>query len=115
MKNEEHQIQAGIVRWARLAAPQWLLYAIPNGGHRHIATAAKLKAEGVLAGVPDLFLPVARCGCHGLYLEVKTPKGRLSEAQATMVTELAFQDYRVRIVRSVDEGVREITEYLEGR
>ena len=34
-----------------------LLYAIPNGGHRHKAMSAELKAEGVKPGVPNLCLP----------------------------------------------------------
>ena len=53
----EHDEQVLIFKWARLSEGRWpelaLLFAIPNGGHRHKAVAAKLKAEGVRAGVPD--------------------------------------------------------------
>lgn len=48
-------------------------HAIPNGGMRDKITAGKLKAEGVKAGIPDTFLPVARRGFHGLYIEMKKP------------------------------------------
>ena len=37
-----------------------LIFAIPNGGKRHIGTARKLKAEGVRSGVPDIFLACPR-------------------------------------------------------
>jgi len=36
------------------------IFAIPNGGHRNVVVAGKLKAEGVRAGVPDLCFPEAR-------------------------------------------------------
>ena len=44
---------------------------MPNGGHRNKATAGKLKAEGVRAGVPDLMLLYPRHGYHGLVIELK--------------------------------------------
>ena len=66
MLASEHQEQAALFRWAWFAQVKHpalaLLYAIPNGGHRHKAVAARMKAEGVKAGVPDLCLPVARGG-----------------------------------------------------
>lgn len=59
---------------------KWL-YAIPNGGERNVAVAGRLKAEGVKSGVSDLCLPVARCGHHGLYIEMKKPGGKESDKQ----------------------------------
>ncbi len=41
------------------------MFAIPNGGERHAAVAAKLKAEGVKPGVSDIMLPVPRSGYKG--------------------------------------------------
>lgn len=51
------------------------LFAIPNGGARSPATAAKLKATGTKKGVSDMMLPVARHGHHGLWIELKKLKG----------------------------------------
>ena len=70
-------------QWASDPVPvlRWL-HAIPNGGARNPATAARLKAEGVRAGIPDIFLPVA-VGCyHGLYIELKAETGKLSKEQS---------------------------------
>ena len=47
------------------------MFAIPNGGERDRAVAGRLKAEGVRAGVPDTFLPVARGRYRGLWIEMK--------------------------------------------
>ena len=64
MKNGEHQLQVECVKWFRFQYPKLanLLFAIPNGGLRNIKVATKLKAEGVLAGVPDLFLAIPAQG-----------------------------------------------------
>lgn len=89
-----------------------LLFAIPNGGKRTRIEACILKGEGVRAGVPDLFLAVARGGYHGLFLELKTEKGRISEAQLEMHARLAKQHYFVAVPRSVGEAVEIIGKYL---
>ena len=56
MKDLEHQEQKTLIKWCEYKGhPYNLIFAIPNGGQRHKAVAAKLKAEGVKSGVPDLF------------------------------------------------------------
>ena len=66
----EAEEQAALFRWALLSRgriPELdLLFHIPNGGSRHPREAANLKRQGVKAGVPDLFLPIARGKYHGL-------------------------------------------------
>ncbi len=60
----EHEEQVALFQWAeRSGIPELeLMTAIPNGGYRHPATAAHLKAEGVQAGYPDILIDVARAG-----------------------------------------------------
>ena len=81
--DHEHNHQSTGVAWAHTSVSKYpklaLLYAVPNGGDRHPAVAAKLKAEGVKAGQPDLCLPVACRGFHSLYIETKVPKTPVSE------------------------------------
>lgn len=96
----EHDEQVALFQWAAHMSGKYpelrLMYAIPNGGLRNPVVASKLKAEGVKAGVPDIFLPAARCGYHGLYIEMKRTKGgRLSTEQAQWITDLLGQGYAV--------------------
>lgn len=70
-----------------------LLHHVPNGGKRDIETAKALKRQGVRAGIPDLVLPVARCGYHGLYIELKAPGGALEQVQIDYLKALEKEDY----------------------
>lgn len=115
-KSMEHDLQVGCVRWFRLAYPSLgrLLFAIPNGGQRNVIVARKLKAEGVVAGIPDLFLAVKRGGYGGLFIEMKNgSKGKLSEAQKTMCDLLQTAGYKIAVCRSFEEFEHTIKLYFE--
>ena len=111
----EHDLQVGCVRWFRYEFPEYapLLFAIPNGGRRDYVAAAKLKAEGVVAGVPDLFFAVPRGGWHGLWIEMKNGMaGELSQAQKEMHERLREQGYMVEVCRTFDAFVTILRDYL---
>lgn len=115
----EEEEQRVLMSWAELEAQREhpelaLLYHVPNGGARNKATAGKLRAEGVKAGVPDLCLPVARGGYHGLYIELKRVQGgRLREAQKQWLAALEAQGYRTAVCRGWAEAKAELLRYLE--
>ena len=73
-KEEAHQ--TALTNWARMMRTQYpalqLYHHIPNGGLRDKRTAARLIGQGVHSGVPDVFIPAARGGYHGIYVELKT-------------------------------------------
>ena len=113
----EHDEQKHLMRLVSLHSGRWpelgLLYAVPNGGQRHPAIASKLKAEGVKPGVPDLCLPVPRCGCHGLYIELKRIKGSTtSDEQKAWISALQGQGYRAVVCKGADEAWSVIQAYL---
>lgn len=93
----EAQHQATLIKWTqqptiRQAFPELaLLHHIPNGGSRNPIEAKHLKQQGVKSGVPDLHLPVSRKGFNGLYIELKTEKGRPSENQKWWIDSLKKQ------------------------
>lgn len=118
----EHDAQVEVVNWVRSMQDVYpalrLFHAIPNGGYRSKKTAALMKAEGSLSGVPDLYLPVPRWWAdgsvsHGLYIEMKAAKGRLSDNQKEIITLLREQGYRVEVCFSVEEAKAAIIRYLE--
>lgn len=119
MKNLEHQHAVNLMRWWAYTSSDTfgvdgrLLVAIPNGGHRHIGTARKLKAEGVRPGVPDYCLFVARKGYHGLLIELKEPtKGKLSPTQDEMIRLLSHEWYLCVVAKGWDEAREAIQNYL---
>ena len=92
-----------------------LLWAIPNGGRRDAVTGARLKAEGVLAGIPDLFLSWPANGRHGLFIELKRQRGgKLSKSQQTAISALRNAGYRVEVCRGWVEAKQAIVDYLGG-
>ncbi|HXF63049.1 MAG TPA: VRR-NUC domain-containing protein [Caldilineaceae bacterium] len=112
----EHDEQAALFAWAaahegRYPALRWL-FAIPNGGHRHAAVAAKLKAEGVKPGVPDLFLPVPRGGYHGLWIELKVGANQLTPAQQQWIEALARFGYLTVVCYGGAEAIAALEQYL---
>lgn len=115
----ESQMQQSIIRWwgykhkeLGVSHPAFL-FAIPNGGSRSAITGSILKAEGVRAGIPDLMLAVPNEICKGLFIELKTPKGKPSADQITIMNLLENEGYQVRLCRSVDEAIKVIEEYLK--
>lgn len=115
----EDTLQAVCVKWFRMQYSHLssLLFAIPNGGQRNAREGARLKAQGVTAGVPDLMLAVPnpawpkRSTC-GLFLELKVGKNTLSDAQKDVITQLGANGYAVAVVRSFDEFQAAIKAHL---
>lgn len=112
----QHQITA-IAWWDKVGSrqyklPTYALAAIPNGGMRDIITAAKLRREGVRAGIPDLMLMVPRHGWSGLFIEQKRQDGRLSAAQIEIMAWLTLQGYMAATCYSADETIAAVQGYL---
>ena len=107
---------ARCLRGARACARRsrcWnLLHHIPNGKQRSKAVAGQLKALGVKAGMPDLFLPVARQGCHGLYIELKTLTGGTTALQQALHSCLRDEGYAVEVCRGWVAAARVLCWYL---
>jgi hypothetical protein len=117
-QNSEHDEQVLFFKWAELYLPQELdavLWATPNGGHRHKATAARMKAEGAKAGVPDIFFAHARLGFHGLFIEMKRKRGgRVSPEQREVMRNLWRQGYACIVCHGFEAAKNALIEYLEG-
>lgn len=114
----EAQHQANIIKWSQQPSVRgkWpelaLLHHIPNGGTRDAVEGKHLKQQGVKAGIPDLCLPVARGAYHGLYIELKTEKGRVSDTQKWWGECLRDQGYFWEVCHGWESAVRVLEWYL---
>lgn len=114
---DEEQIQ--LFAWAWFTRGKYpelaLMHHIPNGGKRGKVEAARFKAMGVKAGVPDVCLPVPRGGYHGLYVEMKRQQGgRVSEEQNEWMEALRAQGYEAKVCRGWKEAAEAIEQYMKG-
>ena len=113
----EHAEQVALCQWFHLQYPslRGRLIAIPNGGHRNKATAARLKAEGVRAGVLDMFLLVARHGYHGLWIEMKRRDGvpsDVTDEQRDFIKTAQAEGYSAHVCYGWDKASEVIRIYL---
>jgi hypothetical protein len=105
----EHFEQREVVRWFRQTWPGVRIFAIPNGGHRSMATAGRLKAEGVASGVPDLFVPAWR-----LWVEMKRSKGgSLSPEQKDWIAYLENVKYWCIVGKGADDAKAKISAFFD--
>lgn len=89
-----------------------LLYHVPNEGKRSKIAGSILKMQGLKAGVPDLCLPVARGVYHGLYIELKYGKNKLTDRQKQWLTSLSDQGYFAVACWGGDQAFQTILNYL---
>lgn len=113
----EAQEQKALFWWAamheeRYPALRWMFH-IPNGGSRHIREAVSLKSQGTKAGVSDIFLPAARGGYHGLWIELKSMTGQPSDLQKQFVQDMWERGYKALICWGADQAIEEIKAYLK--
>jgi hypothetical protein len=92
-----------------------LLFAVPNGGGRHPAIAAKLKAEGVRPGVSDyLCLAKSANGVYaGLALELKTATGAATKEQKEFLWACNAICWRTVIAHGWIDAWRTVCEHLD--
>ena len=116
---KEGEEQATLFNWAKMQSWKYpelaLMFHIPNGGKRSKSEAGRFRAEGVKAGVPDIFLPVAKGTCHGLFIEMKRAKGgKVSENQSEWIADLKSQGYGAYVCHGWAEAAKVIEMYMEG-
>ena len=91
------------------------VFHIPNGGYRNKVEAAHLKAQGVRPGVPDLCVPVARYGYHGLFIEMKAKKnGRVSAYQQRWLALLRENGCCAYVCNGADAAIKLLDQYMTG-
>lgn len=114
----EHDEQVALFKWAAEHQEEHpelgLMFAIPNGGKRHPGVGKKLKAEGLKAGVPDIFLPVPNAVQHGLFIEMKIGYSKPRKDQRKWLSDLWLQGYGVAVCYGAEHAKAVIADYLQG-
>jgi len=116
MNEHEHQVQ--VINWARDHEHRWpdlwFLFAVANAGAgAQRGQAGKMKAEGVKPGVPDLCLPVARGGYHGLFIEMKTETSGASSEQKVWIERLRGENYYCTLAHGSVIAIQILQTYLD--
>ena len=126
MRKDELLLQSEVVSECRLIAagihPEWPGKALPcldllrcslNGMRMKPRQVIEAKASGMVEGEPDLFLPAARDGYAGLFVEMKVPgRIRLSEDQKEVHALLRAEGYRVEVCWDRVDTVALIVSYV---
>lgn len=94
------------------------MYAIPNGGKRNAREGARLKAQGVKAGIPDIHIPISSSDFYSLYIELKRPivKGKakpvVSSHQKNIMSLLLASGNACCVCYGFDHAKQIISKYL---
>ncbi len=109
----EHQIQSLLFKWFKLQHPKLVMFAIPNAAKRSYAQVSYMKSEGLVAGIADIFLMCPKSGYHGMFIELKSAKGKLSDSQKDFMGAASSMNYLAVVCYGFDEAKKAIEEYLK--
>lgn len=122
-KHQEHEEQAKLILFVtnylmhEYPILRWL-HAIPNGlsfagidASTRGKITTQMTSEGVKSGVCDLFLPVRSSEYSGLYIEMKSETGTISDKQKEFIAFVREQGFKVVVPRTASEALAEIVEY----
>ncbi len=115
-KRSEATEQEHVVSWCfhrewKYPDLKWIHHC-PNGGSRKAKEAARLKAQGVKPGVPDLHLPVPKGKYHGLYIEMKYNTGTIEPEQKEWIRAMKEAGNFACVCYGYDYAVKVIEEYV---
>ena len=119
MRHLESAHQQQVIEWARWASRSAkypmlnMLHCSLNGVKLSKTQAGIAKGQGMLSGVPDLFLPVPRGRYHGLFIEMKHGTNTLTDNQKKFLQNAANVGYAVSVCYSASEAIKRIEDYYK--
>lgn len=72
-----------------------------------------MKKEGLRSGVPDIFVAEPRGSYHGLFIEMKSKNGKVSQDQKTFLEKAGEKNYFCFVCFSFEEARGVVKSYLE--
>ena len=112
MQHMESFYQKVVVNWIKNNHPDILFTCAPA-----VAKSARQGHEnrlmGYCKGWPDLFFAIPKKGWYGLFIELKTEKGKVQPEQEAIIERLNNLGYKAMICRSPEVAIMEIKNYLK--
>lgn len=112
----EDQMTETIIKWVRAHAVIYpeleLFHHIPNEGKRKPWISKRM---GILAGIPDFHLPIARYGYLGFWLELKAPRKKPTKQQTKILKLLTDYGNCAKWADSVETAIELIMWYIRGK
>ena len=109
----EYSIASALCTWVGYNKTRYpelrLFFHIANEGRRAAWVSHRI---GIVSGIPDYCLPVARGGYHSLWIELKAPGKKRTEKQQDIADYLTCEGHSVHVCDSVMDAVDVIEHYL---
>ena len=110
---KEQELQESFVRYIALKY-KGIRYCASLGGIRTSMTQAiKAKKSGYVKGTPDIQVMSARGGFHGLFMELKTSKGRATKEQKEWINDLVAAGYYAEVCKGIDHAMDCLDTYMK--
>jgi hypothetical protein len=93
-------------------------FAVPNGmrvagdARKRAIYVAAMKRQGLTPGVSDIFILLARGGYHGLFLELKFGRNKLTDEQASFQRRACWAGYQTGHAHTLDQAKEIVCRYL---
>ncbi len=116
-KKLEEELQIAAMQYIRLQYPSAISFHVRNEGisgtkMQRMVYGAKSKKMGVLSGVSDIIILEPKAIYHGLMIELKSKKGRVSESQKLFMARCEDKSYMTRVCNSFDQVQAAVDTYM---
>lgn len=108
----EERLQTEVINWIKEKHPDARYCASLGGIYTGPRQAIKAKRTGYSRGFPDLQITEARGGYFGLFIEIKTIKGRATSVQKEWIDDLNLRGYHAEICKGLPAVVKCIEDYM---
>lgn len=109
----EQKIQEALITYIQFKYKDVRYCASAGGVRTSITQARKMKRAGYVKGMPDIQIMEGRKGYFGLFIELKTKKGRLSKEQSKWLEDLNMRGYLGKCCKGLEEALNLVDWYLE--
>ncbi len=97
------------LKWLHSSLNGIVLPSLPATRYRIIN---HMKSAGMKKGIPDLFLPVARKGYNGLFIEMKVGKNKLTAEQKEFMDFVTAEKYLFKICYNAGDAILVLKGYI---